>query len=171
MSQSATARYHRSAVVLHWLSALLIVPMFVFGKIMVDLPFGDQRTLMLQGHVTLGIVVTVLTVARIVSMLRFRHPAPQPMPAWERFAFQWNHRLIYVLLVLLAVTGLAMPLLNGMLPIPGLVDPARLAHDGPNPHEAFSTLLMLMFVAHVAGVLSYQLRRGGTLARMLPERR
>lgn len=134
--------------------------MWPIGKIMTA---GDPPSSILYSvHVGLGLVVAAITVARIIWIFRTDRPERLEMPHWERILFAANHYILYGLLLLLAVSGIAMLLAAGSFDAQALAK-----NDGPSgQHEAASTIFLLMFVMHIGGVVYYQVKRGRTLRRM-----
>jgi cytochrome b561 len=163
-----SSNYNRVAQILHWLSALLIIGLAFGGLVMVRL--GDSvavKTTMYRTHAFIGTLVLLLTIGRIVWMFVGKRPSPLPMPRWEALAFLWNHRLLYVIILALAFSGIGMLALSGVsLPPTGLT-PADIQDVAPRAgHSLFSKLFIALFIMHVAGVLYYQFTKGDTLGRM-----
>jgi cytochrome b561 len=99
------------------------------------------------------------------------------MPAWQHKVAEGTHHLLYLLMVLVPLSGWLMSSAKGfqtvyfgVLPLPDLV--------GKNPelgdllketHEALNFALLLLVGLHVAGALKHHLiDRDSTLRRMLP---
>lgn len=159
-AQAPTA-YDRPTVIFHWVSAIVILAMWPIGKIMTH-SSGEPSTALYSTHVGLGLAVSAITVARVIWIFRRRRPAELPMPRWERILFVANHYVLYGLLLLLSLSGIAMLLAAGSFDAVALSK-----NDGPSgQHEVVSTIFLLMFVMHVAGVVYYQVRKGATLRRM-----
>ncbi len=154
-------KYDRVTIAFHWGSAAAIIIMWPLGKVMVS--GGEEPSSVLYAiHVGLGLVVGGATLIRGVWVLRHERPEELEMPRWEHLLFVANHYLLYILLIALAASGI------GILIAAGGFDAAALAKsDGPQPqHQAASTIFLLMFVMHVAGVIYYQVTKGRTLRRM-----
>ncbi len=164
-----TATYPNRSIRLHWISSLLIIAMWPMGKFLMD---GDSTGFTGPGlyalHIWMGLIVFVLTIARVVIHFRGRKPPTLDMPGWERVLFVLNHYGLYICLLLASVTGVGMLLSAGSFPLPGQsfgvgdFEDARAA----DVHEAVTIVLMFLFVMHVAGVLYYQFTKGRTLRRM-----
>lgn len=158
---SAPAAYDKTGVIFHWASALAILLLWPIGKIMVS--FGETPNSVLYPlHVIIGLGVAITTVARVIWVLRHQRPQELEMPRWERILFVANHYVLYILLLLLSLSGFVMLISAGSL------DAFALAkNDGPHDqHELASTVFAVMFVMHVAGVIYYQVKNGKTLKRM-----
>lgn len=163
MSSSNT--YSRAGVSLHWISALLILSMWPIGKLMDD----DAATSKLYTfHIWLGLLITVLTLARVVLHFRQVQPDTLDMPRWEAILFKANHVGLYLMAFLSCGSGVAMLVQAGSLPLPGTPAKPKLFDDlAPAEfHELPANLIMLLFLMHVAGVIFFQVTKGKTLRRM-----
>ncbi|HRD46144.1 MAG TPA: cytochrome b/b6 domain-containing protein, partial [Caulobacter sp.] len=102
------ARYSTVAIILHWLIAALLVWIVLLGWEAEDLR-GTAKMVPLQLHKPLGILVLLLTLARL-AWRRVR-PAPPLNPGlkpWERNLAKAVHIGFYLLLLLIPLTGWAM---------------------------------------------------------------
>lgn len=105
---TVTGRYTLVAIILHWLIAVLIV---------VDMLIGMQFPPPLAGglnspkpllplHVTIGLLMLFLTIARIAWRLAHRPPPFAPhMPVWERLAARAVHWGFYGLMIAMPLSG------------------------------------------------------------------
>ena len=158
---SPASVYNRAAVIFHWASAVAIIVMWPLGKLMANT--GQEPSQFLYSiHIGLGLVVAAVTLARVIWVFRGPRPEELDMPGWEKILFVANHYVLYGLLGLLSLSGIVMLLAAGSFD-------ATAIHkgDGPNDqHELASTVFLVMFVMHVAGVVYYQAKKGKTLRRM-----
>lgn len=135
--------------------------MWPLGKIMVGV-IDEPSQFLYSIHVGLGLVVAVVTLARVVWVFRSQSPEELDMPRWEKLLFVANHYVLYGLLGILSLTGIVT-----LLSVGSLDAVALRKGDGPKEqHEIASTVFLLMFVMHVAGVIYYQVKKGKTLRRM-----
>ena len=170
-------RYRGIVVAIHWLTAALLVAQVAVGFIFSDLPRGPERMEMFAWHKTLGALILLLAFLRLgVRLLNPPPPYPQDFPRWERALAVWNHRIFYVLLIAIPLTGLAavsgraeggmVDLLWGMeIPaIPGISKD----NEFGDVHEwlVYSTLALL--VIHVLAALKNQFVTGGPVAGRMP---
>lgn len=167
--KSTTFKYGWLAQTFHWLSALLILVMIPIGITMTRIEDGSVKTMLYQAHVGIGLTVLTLTLLRIIW--RFVEPAPQVPPGLSPL-----RRLVrksinigqYIVLLALFSSGIASLLASGLSPFPGSVLPAAV---DPNlipviGHVWLSRIFIALLVAHLAGVIEYQLFTGNGLARM-----
>ena len=162
-----TSTYARKTQIFHWTGAILIVGMWLIGSAMENFENQDLETTLLRIHVGLGFVVIIHTLSRIFVVRSSSKPDKLPMSKWRQAAFDWNHRLLYIVLLVLLGSGVTGLIASGA----GLSPFALQASDLQEVallevHEFFSTLLLLLFAMHVLGVLHYQATEGGTLPRI-----
>ncbi|MSQ66658.1 MAG: cytochrome b [Gammaproteobacteria bacterium] len=172
-----TQKYTRIAMLLHWLTVVLVVASFTLGWSMVDLPTGPRRGELFALHKAIGISVFLLTAWRLGWRLTHRAPPlSSALPAWQRSLVKTVHWLFYALLFTQPLLGY---LSSAFSAYPthylGLTLPTW-ATPNPALNELFSELhaagavgLLATIAAHLLGVLSHLARRGDRLVRrMLP---
>ena len=164
--RSTVDRYGAVARGLHWVSALLILVLIVLGVAMTRVNGGDNTT-MYRVHVTIGLLVAVLTIVRAVWRFLEPTPDPPPMSAWRRRLFVANHYALYVGLFALAATGIATLTTNGLAPFPPEVIAAEVDDVAAgDAHFAIALIYIGLFVMHIVGVLTYQRTKGDVLSKM-----
>ncbi len=109
--------YSVTQKVIHWLMAILIgLDLFVaqkFGGIMEDWDRIDSRS----DHATLGTIVAILFVLRIVFRKRHGVAAfPASMPDWQLKAAKFGHWALYFFMGVLMVSG-AVTAINASSPL------------------------------------------------------
>ena len=114
---------------LHWAIAALIVFNLAIGFFMESWPL-PVRFLALMLHVSSGLTVLALTVARVTwRLLTDPPPYPAGMKPWERHTAHFAHFVLYAAMVLMPLSGWA--ILSAHSP-PGSLVPR------PNSHPARS---------------------------------
>jgi len=170
-AKSTSNRYGSVAIAIHWSSAMAVILTFVAGFVVAETVPPGQGAPILLLHITLGLIVFALTVLRILWwLLADKHPrAPADQPRWQIWAAQAVHLGLYVLLVLMASSGITTLILSGALP--------TLLSGGPVPdfsalipriaHGVMSKILLALFAMHVGAAIYHQvIRRDHLLARM-----
>jgi len=169
--KSTSTRYGSMAIAIHWASALAVILTFAAGFVVANVtPPGEQAPI-LAVHITLGLIVFALTLLRIVWWVAAdKRPAPAlGQPRWQEATAKIVHAGFYVLLILMASSGIVTILMSGALP--------AIVAGGPLPdfsdlipriaHGVMSKILLALFVVHVGAALYHQLlRRDRLLARM-----
>ena len=173
-------RYNAVAMGLHWIIALLMIPMLFFGEELMEVEGGTGGTLLPTIHVSAGIAILVLTVLRLIwRVANPPPPAPLTMAGWERTAAAATHVLFYVLMIALPLSGwLLVPdflrdepgmaglSFFGVLPIPAGPDGGDAAEA---VHEIGSKIGIALVILHVAAALKHPLiNRDDVMRRMLP---
>lgn len=173
-------RWGGLAMGLHWGMALLIFVLFVLGWVAVSLPVSPLKLKLFFWHKSLGLLVLLLLGLRI--LWRWVDPAPRPvagLAVWERGLARVVHLLLYLLMVLMPLSGW---LINsaanfpfkpfGLFRLPDLVQPDKaLQGDFQLLHLSGFWLLAGLLVLHIAAALRHHfVRRNTVLRRMLPGR-
>ena len=190
LHHSTTARYTGTAMVLHWLVAVLLLINVTLGLIVDLIPDSVVRT-SIDLHKSIGITVLGLVLLRILWRLAHRPPAmPRTYAPWERMGAHAAHLALYALILALPITGWMHdsafkladqhPLkLYGLVPFPRI---GWIAHADPVEKERLHTLfysfhvyaayaLYTLVALHILGALKHQLwDREPELQRMLPRR-
>ena len=171
-------RYAPSRRALHWLMFLGVVLAFVFIEGREWFERGTPaRLAMVQAHFWVGIVLLALMLPRL--LLAFSRPAPAVvprLPAWQALPAKAVHLLLYAMLVVQPLLGLATAWTDGkeiLLPFTQIVLPALLAPDAAlasqleDLHELLGTAFYYVVGLHVAAALWHHfVRRDDTLRRM-----
>lgn len=165
--------YSKVTQAIHWSTAVLVFALIPLGLIMTRLSEDSDPTALYRAHVGIGLIVLLLTVARVVW--RFADPNPQPpplsMPPWRQVVFRLVNAGLYIGLIVLVITGLTMLIGSGMVPFPSEVVPNEIEDIPPRTaHRVLAWVFTLIVLSHLAGVISYQMKKGDTLGRMLPKR-
>ena len=163
-----TKQYSKLTIIIHWLSALLIIGMMASGtigsKLATDAPL---RLNLIKLHGTVGLIVLVLTAIRLVVLFTSKHPEKLEMPAWRQQLFSWNHRLIYIVIAGLTLSGVGMLLTSSIGIAPLNITPDAIVDSVPRTiHGILPKVFLVLLIMHIAGVVHYQFSHGKTFARM-----
>ena len=182
------SRYTRTAMILHWLIAVLIIVNVVLGLSADSLP-DDWVRPVIDTHKSIGITVLGLALLRVLWRTSHRPPPlPREFPSWERMAAHVAHFLLYFIMIALPLSGwmhdsawkaaATHPMhLFGVIPFPriGLImnlDPAvkEPLHDKFGMlHTYLGYALYALLAMHIGGALKHELLdRHSVLKRMVP---
>lgn len=175
-----TVAYTRVAMLLHWLMALLILGTFPLGSYMSELKLSPQKLKLYSWHKWIGITILALWLLRVLWRVSHRPPPlPQGTPRWQAQAAEITHGLLYVLMLVIPLSGWLMSsalgftvVWFGVLPLPNLVAPDKgLGELLKQVHSILNDGLLALVGLHLAAVVQHQfLLRDGELWRMLPWR-
>lgn len=114
-------RYHPALVVLHWLSALLIIlALFIGLGVLGNLPNTPEKAPLLATHMTMGLTILTLTVIRLVVRFISKKPAAATVgnPLLDKIGVA-THWLLYLGALGMGISGLGIASQAGILPLVG----------------------------------------------------
>jgi cytochrome b561 len=168
-------RYTRTAVMLHWLVAALVIGQFAWGWWMQEIPKQPPgaRADAFNLHKSFGLLLLGLMLVRLGW--RIAHPAPAlpALPAWEARLARITHVVLYLTLLAMPVSGYLGSVFSGYpvkwfgvtLPAWGWKD-AAIKDAMSVTHLTTSWVLLGAASLHVAGALRHALARDGVVSRM-----
>jgi len=169
-------RYHPLQVVLHWLSAVLVISAWAIGALVferIPTTASAQTVFFLAVHMTLGLAIAFVVALRLA--LRFVLESPPRATSGNALLDRLApvvHGALYVAVLAMATSGLVLAV-QAELPaiVFGGADRAlpanlhKLAAHGV--HEVIGTILISLVAVHGAAALyRHFVRRDGLLARM-----
>lgn len=173
--------YTITAVVLHWVSAALIISAIPLGVYMHELAFSPFKLKLYSYHKWIGVTVFMLALLRLAW--RSFHPSPAlpaNMPSWEKKAAKAAHAVLYALMITIPAAGWLMSSAHGfqtvylgVLPIPDLVGKDKeLAEFLENAHALLNFALMAFVLTHAGAAFKHHfIDKDEVLKRMLGFRR
>jgi len=159
-------KYSKTAILLHWLIAILIVTNVVLAGMSEDLPRAARAAYM-DPHKAIGISILTLSVLRLLWRIGHRPPPlPQSLPGWQAKLGRFVHALFYFLIIAVPLTGWLMVAARegappvdffGLffidLPVP---DSKGLSSFGYQGHEILTKPLVVLIILHIIGALKHQ---------------
>lgn len=168
------------AKLLHWAVAMLVFVQFGLGWAAVSWRMSPTKLDLFVWHKSIGVLILLLMIARLAwRAVNVAPSLPAGVPPVERFAARLSHVLLYVLLLLMPVTGWIINsaanipfLIFWQVPLPAIVSPDQaLADAAKHVHLALFILLALLVLVHVGAALRHHfVKRNAVLTRMLPGR-
>ena len=94
-------KYSKITRFLHWITAILVIALFVSGWYMVELDYySNWYQTLPELHILGGVILLLLWLFVLLRLFRTnKNNFSQPHKPFERFAAQWVKRLFYVLVV------------------------------------------------------------------------
>jgi cytochrome b561 len=165
---------------LHWLTALLVVTLYLLAQAWGFVPRGSPERHALQNiHVSIGLLLIAVLLARIAWRLG---PGRRVLPATTgliELAAQITHYALYALLIAVVALGVLWRWANGdplslfglfTIPAPFAFDKAEKALFG-DLHNLVATMIIILAGLHAAAALFHHFfLRDDVLWRMLPGR-
>ena len=173
-------RYTRTAIALHWLIALMLFGLFGLGLYMAELPLSPTKLKLYSYHKWTGVTVFLLVLVRLGWRVTHEPPPlPAGMPAWQMKAAAAGHHVLYLLMLIVPLSGWLMSsalgfqtVWFGVLPLPDLLPKDKVVGEAlKEVHEVLNFLFMAVVAGHIAVALKHHfVDRDGLLSRMLPGR-
>lgn len=170
---SAPASYDRTTILLHWVTAVCVVVLWVIGQTADWLPRGPGRGAYWSTHVLLGFVLAAVLVWRVA----WRASGGRRLPAADRGALQVfakaTHYLLYLLLLVVVGLGIVNAFvrgytLYGLVSLPQIGD-REWRRQITDWHGLASNVLLGLALFHAAaGLVHHYFWRDGLLRRMVP---
>ena len=154
---SDSKRYDIVSRVFHWLTASLILALLMIGWLMVDMPLGLKRFDMVNLHKSLGVLLLLITLMRLLYHWTVRPAAHMPSNRLARLA----HGCLYLCLLGMPFSGWLMSnaagfgvTVYGTAMLPVLLDENPLLREiFAGVHEWLSWGLCLLLVGHISAVI------------------
>lgn len=169
--------YGLITIAIHWLFALTLFGLFGLGLYMVELSYYDSWYKgSLDLHKSIGVLLFLGLIARIVW--RFVNVQPQPLSdkAWENKSAHWVHVLLYLVPLTLMITGYLISTADGrsievfeLFSIPAMT----IAIDNQEDiaglvHEILAWLVMGIAALHALAAFKHHIiNKDQTLNRMI----
>ncbi len=170
--RSGDDHYGAVAAGLHWTSAFVIAVLLATGFAAASETDAANKLQLLRAHAMMGGGVAVLTVMRLVWWFFVdKKPGHFNSSDWQRFAAANVHRLFYLVIAILVISGLRTVILFDLMPIllgeQSAVVPEITQKPPRLVHGLAARLLMVLIALHVAAALYHQLLgRNRILSRM-----
>lgn len=162
-------KYPLSMRIFHWTVSVLVIFMLALGLALAN---GLDKTAngpaLVGLHKSIGVLILLLVVGRLLNRIAHKDQVPPyapTMPFYERWAAWVVHRLLYLCLFVIPLSGYMMssysPKSSGVaffgIPLPIFVEKnEELAKAFFEIHETTSFILIGLLVLHLAGVIKHR---------------
>lgn len=174
------SRYSTSIILLHWLTAGLIVTAFTIGLTVAGMSLSPAKFKWVTWHKWIGVTVLGLVMLRLLArLLGETPPLPASMRPAARIAAKLGHLALYTLMVATPLTGWMMSSAYGfpviylkLAQLPDLVAPSKaLAETLKGVHTTLNCVMAATVLGHVAAAIKHQvIDRDGLMRRMVLSR-
>ncbi|QBR84068.1 cytochrome b [Legionella israelensis] len=178
MSKNKNLTYSPMSKLFHWLIAFIVIMMLSFSFFLDSVP-EKYRSFAFMIHKSFGITVLFLMLFRFVWVhISGKPPLPDNIPDWQRFMSRFVQYSLYLLLILMPLSGWIMsvaankpPSYFGLfiLPFPGIGSDKALAKWMNQTHEILAWVIITFVALHVIAALKHHfIDKNNVLRRMLP---
>jgi len=175
--RDTTTRYGSVTQILHWVMFLFIIALFVIANSMTSMANSPEKFQLYGLHKSLGMTLFFVLLGRIYWRLTNATPTDPETPDWEHKAAHGLHIALYLVLLLMPISGMLMTL-AGDHPLSwfGLIDLPNWLGKSPFIETTAKTIhglcayaLMLLTLGHVGAALWHKfIRKDNIMERMLP---
>jgi cytochrome b561 len=169
--------YDRRTILLHWVTAALVVLLWGIAQVIDLFPKGAPRIAARSVHIVLGVLLGVILLLRILWRNRSGRRLPPASGGVMGYFARIVHIGLYVGVASVVLLGISNAWargdsLFGLLRIPKLYpDIPQLKPAIENLHATFANALLILAGAHaLAAIAHHFILRDGVLRRMLPSR-
>jgi cytochrome b561 len=173
-----TGGYPSSSKWLHWAVAACVLTTIPAALVMDRIGEGPLQDALFNLHKSLGVLILILMVLRLINRFIVGAPAPDPEIArWQRAASSAVHGLLYLLLLSMSLVGyVANSLYGAATPFFGLFEIPPIVGENQALSEKLFVLhtyvgwaVGVLVVMHIGAALQHHFMHGdNVLRRMLP---
>ncbi len=167
-------RYHPALIALHWLLGVAVLLAIGFGALVLDgmANVNVHKPGLLRMHLTLGGLILLFTILRLVVRARTARPAPvaTASPLADKVAIGAQH-LMYALTIFVAVAGMALAYSANLFAVlyqnAGSLPESFEGFGAHTAHGVLAYVLLGVIVLHLAGAFKQHfILKNGILSRM-----
>lgn len=169
-------RYDRTARLLHWLIAALLLGQFIFGWWLTDIPRNTPaRGYFVNFHKSTGMLLGLLILLRIGWRVMHAPPAlPLAMARWQRVLAVASHHVMYLCMLVMPLSGYlasnfsrhGVKFFNAITFPPWGFDDKPMYALFNQAHKTTAVLLLALVLLHVSAALWHGLRQDGIFSRI-----
>lgn len=175
--KNTQSTYGWLTIAIHWLFAAVVFGLFGLGLYMVELTYYDAWYRgSLDLHKSIGVVLLLLLIGRVLWRLLNVQPMPEPGKRWEHLAASAVHGLLYLLPLMLMISGYLISTADGRsIEVFSLISIPALPSLMDNQEDIFGLIhewlawgLIGLAVMHGAAAAKHHfIEKDNTLKRML----
>ncbi len=172
--QAIPHRYDRTSILLHWVTATLVVALWLIAHGIDDFPRGTPRITVRSIHILLGVMLLAVVLARVIWRAKWGHRLPLASPRPAGYLARTVHFTLYALLLAVLLLGIANVWVRGdnifgLFTVPKFSPDQDLRHEVEDLHETVANIVLIVAGLHALAALAHHyFMRDGVLRRMLP---
>lgn len=165
-------KYSKPSVALHWINgALLVLLLFTGTFILSEIPNGLEKIDSFRMHMILGIVTLIVSIVRIVNIIKTEEPEKLQMSSFRTKMMKFNHIAIYVVIIGIGISGILLARTSSLGEIVFFgADKEIYSHMSDFivgiTHGILTKVLIALIIMHIAGVIAYSLQKRNIIKRM-----
>ena len=167
--------YDSTTILLHWLSAALVISLWITGQSIGFFPRGAPRLTVRSLHIVVGAALAIVIFLRLIWRQTCGIRLPITDTGMLGRAATAMHHLLYALLIAIVVIGLGCVWIRGdtvfnLFTVPAF-DPGNkaLRHNAVELHAWVANLLLTLAGIHaIAAAWHHRVLKDGVLQHMLP---
>ncbi|MFK7950678.1 MAG: cytochrome b [Saprospiraceae bacterium] len=160
-------KYSKRTVWIHWVSTVLIFVLIYTGITMEHSSHSPEKFSLYKVHFLLGIIVFLLTILRIIALLKDKRPTTlYPKTSFHQRFILFVHYSFYIVMIWMCISGIASLFLEGIYPalVSGqFADLPKIADDGFHlimlSHHIVAKFVFLLLIFHIVGFVIHLIRK------------
>jgi cytochrome b561 len=167
------AKYPKAMIIIHWLTVVLLILVFVRGVSLEDVEFKVENVNIFRSHAIPGMFILILTVIRLFIKNKNKNNVPKEIDYYStghKLIVNTVNKLIYILLIVAPITGFMMIYKTGALAYDfGGAFPTGVHFNETIEvlHKVFVFSLLGMVILHILGVVIYKFKKGENLVKRM----
>ncbi|MFY9590348.1 cytochrome b [Rickettsia endosymbiont of Halotydeus destructor] len=160
----------------HWIMSVIIIMLLIAGFVMTNLADQPQKWELYAFHKATGTLVLSLVIVRL--LWKFYNDSvllPDDLPNWQKKAANLNINLLYILMLVMPVSGFLMSILAnhdidfyGLFTIKSFMQNIQAAKIFNTIHKTCAFLFSALIIFHIlAAFYHHFIRKDNVLRRML----
>jgi len=173
----APARYDDRSILLHWITAGLVILLWGIAQVIDFFPRGMPRITVRSLHILLGVTLGVVILLRMAWRASSGWRLPLAAPGFIGYGAKLVHYGLYLLVVATVALGIANVWVRGdsifgLLTVPKLAPGDQVLKETVEDlHGWFANAVLILAALHAAAALVHHFAlRDSVLRRMLPGR-
>ncbi len=157
-------KYTKDFILIHWIHALILAFLLIGATLKLpDLPKVSGDLAPFKMHIIIGIIAILLLVFRLILLKK--QPYIKLYNGAKQVLVDINHRLIYLIIFIVGISGVATAKLSNLGSIvlfgadaSNYLGETSLVKVFANIHSISTTVLMALIAMHIVGVILYTIK-------------
>lgn len=157
-------KYTKSTIIIHWIQGLLILFILVTGSfVLSEMPNTIEKLSSFKTHMILGLIITILTIIRIINIIKSPKPQALEVSAFRQKLINFNHISIYIVLLIIGISGILLSKGSGLgemifFGIESQLYDSFKDYSMGIVHGILTKVLLFLILMHIIGIISYKIK-------------